>query len=128
MPTGQVATIVGTAVTAISEGSNAGGSGCSGTIDVQVYQTPNVNYGMILLASDSTAKSIVDYVGKVAGITTGGNNVLYHMHPSVIPTGILLSGGGQAHGTECDATANTCFLIQNLLPVKAPQSPKPTAL
>jgi len=58
MPTGMTATISGNAVTAITPGGGSNnGSGCSGTIDVQVYQTPNVNYGVIFNNSDSSAKT-----------------------------------------------------------------------
>jgi hypothetical protein len=104
MPTGQVVTISGGAVTAISEGTNTGGSGCVGPIDVQVYQTFPQNYGIIWNASDSTMKDVTLYAGQLAGLlNNGGDDVFLHVHPSVIPVGILQSGGwGQYVGTELD--------------------------
>jgi hypothetical protein len=114
MPTGQVATIVGNAVTAISEGTNSGGSGCSGTIDVQVYQTENVNYGAILNNSDSTAKDITSYSGAIAAFSTGAGDTTYiHLHPSVVPNGIIAQSLGNTYvGTELDDIGGCGFEIQ----------------
>ena len=111
MPTGMTATIVGAAVTAISPGT--GGSGCSGTIDVQVYQTPNVNYGMIFHNSDSTAKDIVSYDGSIAAFyMDGGNDTFIHLHPSVVPNGsVVAAGTGNFEGTEIDDVGGYGFEI-----------------
>jgi hypothetical protein len=112
MPTGMTATISGNAVTAITPGSN-NGSGCSGTIDVQVYQTPNVNYGVIFNNSDSSAKDIVSYVGSIAAFTTvGGDATFIHLHPSVVPNGIITIGGTHFVGTEIDDVGGYGFQIQ----------------
>ena len=112
MPTGMTATISGNAVTSITPGSN-NGSGCSGTIDVQVYQTPNVNYGVIFNNSDSSAKDIVSYVGSIAAFTTGGGDATFiHLHPSVVPNGIITIGGTHFVGTEIDDVGGYGFQIQ----------------
>jgi hypothetical protein len=111
MPTGMTATISGSAVTAITPGSN-NGSGCSGTIDVQVYQTPNVNYGVIFNNSDSSAKDIISYVGNIAAFTTvGGDATFIHLHPAVVPNGIITIGGTHFVGTEIDDVGGYGFQI-----------------
>lgn len=114
MPTGMTATISGNAVTAITPGGGSNnGSGCSGTIDVQVYQTPNVNYGVIFNNSDSSAKDIVSYVGSIAAFTTGGGDATFiHLHPSVVPNGIITIGGTHFVGTEIDDVGGYGFQIQ----------------
>jgi hypothetical protein len=112
MPTGMTATIVGTAVTAITPGSN-NGSGCSGTIDVQVYQTANVNYGVIFNNSDSSTKDITSYSGSIAAFSTGGGDSTFiHLHPSVVPNGIITIGGVHFVGTEIDDVGGYGFQIQ----------------
>ncbi len=116
MPTGMTATITGNAVSAITPGSN-NGSGCSGTIDVQVYQTPNVNYGVVFNNSDSSAKDIVSYVGSIAAFTTvGGDATFIHLHPSVVPNGIITIGGTHFVGTEIDDVGGYGFQIQYPFP------------
>jgi hypothetical protein len=116
MPTGMKATIVGKSVTAIDPGSNKG-SGCSGTIDVQVYQTPNVNYGVIFNNSDSSTKDITSYSGSIAAFRTGGGDSTFiHLHPSVVPNGIITIGGVHFVGTEIDDVGGYGFQIEYPFP------------
>ena len=63
MPVGQVVTLSGSGIASISEGTNSGGSGCSGTIYVQVYSSPPVNYGVIFHNSDSHDEHITQLPG-----------------------------------------------------------------
>jgi hypothetical protein len=102
MPTGGgVATIAGGAVTAITP--MTGATGCVGPFYVQVYQTPNVNYGIKFYNSDSTSKDIVIYEGSVAGFFTGdGESTHIHLHPTFIPIGGTTIGGDHFIGTEFD--------------------------
>ncbi|MGB8538929.1 MAG: hypothetical protein WCD57_21080, partial [Acidobacteriaceae bacterium] len=112
MPDPPAATITGNAVSAITPGTNLG-SGCSGTIDVQVYQTPNVNYGVIFHNSDSSAKDIISYAGNIAAFyQDGGDDTFFHLHPSVVPNGIITIGGTHFVGTEIDDVGGYGFQIQ----------------
>lgn len=110
MPTGgMVPTFSGGGLVSIT--APTGESGCVGPIDVQVYQTFPVNYGVIWHASDSTIKDLTIYSGNLAGLLTdGGDDVFLHVHPSVIPNGIIAGNENQAwYGTELDTVFNYGF-------------------
>jgi hypothetical protein len=113
MPVGQVVTVAAGAVTAISEGSNTGGSGCSGTIDVSVYTFYPVQYGIYDNASDATFYDITMYSSSPSGAgiyNNGGDSNFYHLHPSFIPNGIeTICAGDIFHGTELDNVLNQGF-------------------
>lgn len=110
MPTGWGVTYTGTGsgvgIATVTGGTS--GSGCVAPIYVQVYQTPNVQFGLIMNSSDSTAKDIVSYIGADHAFKTIAN-VYIHLHPSVVPNGI--EGEGNFLDTECDATFANCFDI-----------------
>jgi hypothetical protein len=113
LPTSQpTPTFVGgvlTALTPVGSGS-ALGVGCSGTVDVQLYSAFPADYGIVWNASDSTGDDLIGYAGKLANIqVNAGNNVFHHLHPSVVPNGIIDNGGNTYTGTECDVVHNKCF-------------------
>jgi hypothetical protein len=111
MPDPPTVTIVGHAVTAITPGAGTGAT-CSGVIGVQVYQTPNVNYGMIMNASDSTAKDVVSYDGSIAAFQGGGgNDTFIHFHPSVVFNGVVTTGGIHLVATEIDDVGGCGFIV-----------------
>lgn len=113
MPVGQVVTVVSGAVTAVSEGTNGGGSGCSGTIDVSVYTFYPVQYGIYDNASDSTFDDIAMYSSSPSGAgiyDNGGDSNFNHMHPSFISNGIAtICDGNVFNGTELDNVLNQGF-------------------
>jgi len=101
MPTA-TATISGGAVTAVTP--VVSGSGCTGTVDVQVYPAFPVNYGIVFNASDSTMDDVYVYVGTKAGIQfNAGNVVTHHLHPALIPIGIQNNENNVFEGTELDS-------------------------
>lgn len=114
MPTGQTITFSGTSgtgnLTNISEGTNTGGSGCSGSIYAQVYESVPVNYGIVFNNSDSHDEHITSYVGDTAGFYVGaGNDTFTHLHPSVIANGIISNVSDVFLGTELDAVFDRGF-------------------
>jgi hypothetical protein len=113
MPVGQAVTVVSGVITAVSEGSNTGGSGCSGTIDVAVYTYFPVQYGIYNNASDSTLKDITIYASSPygAGIyDNGGDTHHIHIHPSFITNGIAtICANDTYESTELDNVYNQGF-------------------
>ena len=114
MPAGQTVTLSGSGVASISEGSNSGGSGCGGTIYVQVYSGENVNYGFVLHNSDSHMDNLISYAGILGGFyIDGGLSTYTKLHPSVIPNGIINAASGDGFvGTELDDVFNRGFTFQ----------------
>ena len=110
MPVGQVVTLSGSGIASISEGTNSGGSGCSGAIYVQVYSSTPVNYGVIFHNSDSHDEHITSYLGDLAAFyIDGGNDSFTHLHPSVVPNGINTNVSAAFMGTEIDAVFDRGF-------------------
>jgi hypothetical protein len=112
MPTGVSATVSGGAVTAVT--SSTTGSGCSGTISVQVVEVQNLVYGIDLAAasdSDFQNASVVGTGTKAAFHVSGGNNTYGHLHPTNTPTGLYVDANSPTYisGTECDTLFTRCF-------------------
>jgi hypothetical protein len=103
MPSGGMAvTVISGAVTAVAPPSS-GGSGCSGTISVQVYASFPVDWGMIFNGSDGDAHEITGYAGDMGILEiNAGNDTFYHIHPSVVPNGITTNVSASFFGTELD--------------------------
>jgi hypothetical protein len=111
LPTAR-ATVSRGAVIAVTPVTN--GSGCTGTIDVQVLNLYNVKYGFDLNVSDSLIEDLISLVGTDAGAglhVAGGNNAIVHAHPTNIPVGIVNASltNNAYFGTECDTVSHYCF-------------------
>jgi len=91
------------------------GSGCVGPIDVQVHQSSNIKYGIVIkYVSDSTFNDLRP-VGPyaVAGMyTNGGSNTFHHMHAYGSRVPYLIHGYDVWEGTECDGPWQYCFDIE----------------
>lgn len=91
------------------------GSGCVGPIDVQVHQSSNIKYGIVIkYVSDSTFndfRPVGPYA--IAGMyTNGGSNTFHHMHAYGVRVPYLDHGGTVWEGTECDGPWQYCFDIE----------------
>lgn len=106
MPTAN-ATIAGTAISSFT--ITNGGAGCTGTLDVQAYESFPINVGIELNLSDSTVRDIQSFVGTTAAITsTGGNTVFIHPHPTATAIGLQDFANSTIEGIECDTIAQYC--------------------
>jgi len=110
MPTATASESGGT-ISAVTPVTN--GSGCSGTVDVQVANLYGTTYALDMAAfSDNYVDDIVVIgAGTTAGIHIyGGNNTFSHLHPTNLPLGILNEAGNNHYdGTECDTIYHYCI-------------------
>lgn len=113
MPSGFTVTTAanGSKWTVTGVNASSGGSGCSGTIYVDVEDLPAAPYGIQFNDEDSTQNDIVSTVGVTAGIY--GGNVLTHPHPYNVPVGIQTGGNSWSiTGAECDSMSSHCMDLQ----------------
>jgi len=112
MPVATATLSGGTSGTLTQINVTTAGSGCTGTLDVQVQPTSQINYGLsTMYISDSTFKDI-RVVGTylIAGtVTNGGSNTFDHMHNYGMAVEYQVFGGQSWSNTECDSPWKYCF-------------------
>jgi hypothetical protein len=90
MPTNLTATLSGTSIATIT---GTGGSGCTGTINVQIIPVSNIAVGVDDWASDSTLDDIEPGGTLIGIIQHSGDTTYKHAHPTGTVIGIQNAGG-----------------------------------
>jgi hypothetical protein len=112
MPTGMVATITSGAVSSISA-PTAGGTGCSGTIEVHVIPISNIPIDIDNWASDSTVNDAATGATIIGIRQSSGNTKYYGAHPTGHIIGIQSTQNDIWKDTELDTNYQWGFDFQN---------------
>jgi len=118
--TGVPVTIAAGVLTAIAA-PTSGGTGCVGPLYVQVYESFPVDYSVIWNSSDSTMIDSTFYAGNLAAVEVlAGDNVFVHLHPSIVPNGVIVNGGSAIFdATELDGIFDKGFQLFEPYPTQA---------
>lgn len=96
--------------------TNAGN--CTQLPDFIVMGQLAITYGLKAYVSDSQINYLEPNVGITGTVIYGGNNTLYHAHPTTIQYGLRFDSSSAASavfdGTECDTIGTACFQFSGI--------------
>ncbi len=107
MPTGLAATASGGVIQTVTQ--TGGGTGCSGTITVEVVPISNIAVGMDVWATDSMMDYLIPLNTLIGVINHSGNVNYNHVHPTQSGIGVQSTGNVTFNDTEIDSNAKWGF-------------------